>query len=151
MLAYALREQFARVRVFAFIDTVDEVTRFFEQPGGDVTEAMRRLTAEADLVRVSGHSDYGGSFKTFLEDHGDVIGPRTSLLILGDARSNYQDPALEALDAMVKPARHAWWLNPEPERDWDTGDSIAAVYARRLPMVECRNLNQLAAFIGELA
>jgi uncharacterized protein with von Willebrand factor type A (vWA) domain len=150
LLAYALREQFARVRVFAFIDTVDEVTRFFEQPGGDITEAMRRLTAEAELVRLSGHSDYGHSFKVFAERYPDVIGPKTSLLILGDARNNYQDPALPALTTMTTPARHAWWLNPEPERDWDTGDSIANVYSRALPMIECRNLAQLAAFVGEL-
>lgn len=151
MLAYALREQFARVRAFAFIDTVDEVTRFFERPGGDVTEAMRRLTAEANLVRLSGHSDYGHAFRVFVERYGDVIGPKTSLLILGDARNNYQDPALAAIEAMVAPARHAWWLNPEPERDWDTGDSIASVYGRRISMIECRNLTQLGAFIGELA
>ncbi|WP_406288375.1 vWA domain-containing protein [Embleya sp. NBC_00896] len=151
MLAYALREQFARVRAFAFIDTVDEVTRFFERPGGDITEAMRRLTAEANLVRISGHSDYGHSFKVFVERYGDVIGPKSSLLILGDARNNYQDPALAALAAMVTPARHAWWLNPEPERDWDTGDSIAGVYARHISMIECRNLTQLGQFVGELA
>ncbi|MFJ8746063.1 VWA domain-containing protein [Embleya sp. NPDC127516] len=151
MLAYALREQFARVRAFAFIDTVDEVTRFFERPGGDVTEAMRRLTAEANLVRLSGHSDYGHAFRVFVERYGDVIGPKTSLLILGDARNNYQDPALAAIEAMVAPARHAWWLNPEPERDWDTGDSIASVYGRRISMIECRNLTQLGSFIGELA
>ncbi|MFI6582492.1 VWA domain-containing protein [Embleya sp. NPDC050493] len=151
MLAYALREQFARVRAFAFIDTVDEVTRFFERPGGDVTEAMRRLTAEANLVRLSGHSDYGHAFKVFVQRYGDVIGPKSSLLILGDARNNYQDPALAALAAMVAPARHAWWLNPEPERDWDTGDSIAGVYGRRIPMIECRNLTQLGRFVGELA
>ncbi|MFE5331460.1 VWA domain-containing protein [Embleya sp. NPDC056575] len=151
LLAYALREQFARVRVFAFIDTLDEVTRFFERPGGDVGEAMRRLTAEANLVRLSGHSDYGHAFKVFVEHYGDVIGPKTSLLILGDARNNYQDPALSALEAMVTPARHAWWLNPEPERDWDTGDSIAGVYARHIPLIECRNLTQLGRFVGELA
>nr|WP_202511942.1 VWA domain-containing protein [Streptomyces sp. SID3343] len=151
MLAYALREQFARVRAFAFIDTVDEVTRFFEQPGGDVTDAMRRLTAEAKLVRVTGHSDYGHAFKAFVERYGDVIGPKSSLLVLGDARNNYQDPATAALTTMVTAARHAWWLNPEPERDWDTGDSLASVYGRHLPMIECRNLTHLADFIGELA
>ncbi|MGC0418669.1 vWA domain-containing protein [Embleya sp. AB8] len=150
LLAYALREQFARVRVFAFIDTVDEVTRFFERPGGDVTDAMRRLTAEANLVRLGGHSDYGHAFEVFAQRYGEVIGPKSSLLILGDARNNYQDPALAALAAMVAPARHAWWLNPEPERDWDTGDSIASVYGRRLPMIECRNLAQLGRFIGGL-
>jgi uncharacterized protein len=151
MLAYALREQFARVRAFAFIDTVDEVTRFFERPGGDVSDAMRRLTAEAKLVRVTGHSDYGHAFQAFVERYGDVIGPKTSLLVLGDARNNYQDPATAALGTMVGAARHAWWLNPEPERDWDTGDSLAGLYGRQLPMIECRNLTHLAEFIGELA
>jgi uncharacterized protein with von Willebrand factor type A (vWA) domain len=52
---------------------------------------------------------------------------------------------------MVGTARHAYWLNPEPRRQWDTGDSAASRYAELMPMHECRNLTQLAEFIEELA
>jgi uncharacterized protein len=150
LLTYALREQFTKVRAFAFIDGLDEITRFFA-PGTDVVEAMTRMTKEADLVWVSGHSDYGRAFGLFTEKYSDAVGPRTSLLILGDARSNYQALALPAVRTLADRAKHAYWLNPEPRRDWDTGDSAASAYGEIIPMHECRNVTQLAQFIEHLA
>ncbi|MEU4829609.1 VWA domain-containing protein [Streptosporangium sp. NPDC023615] len=149
LLTYALREQFAKVRAFGFVDTVDEITRFFV-PGADVVEAMTRLTKEADMVRF-GRTDYGHALEGFAERYGDSVGPKTSLLILGDARSNYQPPALDTLKRLARDARHAYWLNPEPTAQWDTGDSLATAYGGVVPMYECRNVAQLAAFIEELA
>ncbi|MFI6507060.1 VWA domain-containing protein [Streptosporangium sp. NPDC050855] len=149
LLTYALREQFAKVRAFGFVDTVDEITRFFV-PGADVVEAMTRLTKEADMVRF-GRTDYGHALEAFAERYGDSVGPKTSLLILGDARSNYQPPALDTLKRLARDARHAYWLNPEPTAQWDTGDSLATAYGGVVPMYECRNVAQLAAFIEELA
>ncbi|MEU8271976.1 VWA domain-containing protein [Sphaerisporangium sp. NPDC049002] len=149
LLTYALREQFAKVRAFAFVDTVDEITRFFA-PGIDVVDAITRMTEEADITRF-GRSDYGHSFQRFAENYGEAIGPKTSLLILGDARSNYQPPELATLKRLAGEARHAYWLNPEPRAQWDTGDSVATTYGGVVAMHECRNVAQLAAFIEELA
>ncbi|HEX4813055.1 MAG TPA: VWA domain-containing protein [Nonomuraea sp.] len=149
LLTYALREQFTKVRAFGFVDTVDEITRFFA-PGADVVEAMTRLANEADMTRF-GRTDYGNALERFAERYGDAIGPRTALLILGDARSNYQPPALDVLRSLVARARHAYWLNPEPRQQWDTGDSVASDYGTVVPMHECRNVAQLTAFIGTLA
>lgn len=150
LLTFALREQFTKVRAFAFIDSTDEITGFFA-PGVDVADAMTRLVREADLVWVTGRSNYGHAIEVFAERFGDAVGPRTSLLVLGDARSNYGDLALPVLDELVGRARDAHWLNPEPRRFWNTGDSAAARYGELVPMHECRNLQQLAAFIEELA
>ncbi|GAA2878811.1 VWA domain-containing protein [Streptosporangium fragile] len=149
LLTYALREQFTKVRAFGFVDTVDEITRFFV-PGADVVEAMTRLTKEADMVRF-GRTNYGYALERFAERYGEAVGPKTSLLILGDARSNYQPPALETLKRLSGAARHAYWLNPEPVAQWDTGDSLATAYGGVVPMHECRNVTQLAAFIEKLA
>ncbi|MER6947234.1 VWA domain-containing protein [Nonomuraea sp. NPDC000554] len=149
LLTYALREQFTKVRAFGFVDTVDEITRFFT-PGADVVEAVTRLANEADMVRF-GRTNYGYAFERFAERYGEAVGPRTSLLILGDARSNYQPPALDVLKSLTARCRHAYWLNPEPRRQWDTGDSIASDYGAVVPMHECRNIAQLAAFIETLA
>ncbi|MEV4169901.1 VWA domain-containing protein [Nonomuraea sp. NPDC049709] len=149
LLTYALREQFTKVRAFGFVDTVDEITRFF-LPGSDVVEAMTRLANEADMVRF-GRTNYGHSLERFAERYADAIGPKTSLLILGDARSNYQPPALDVLKSLVSRSRHAYWLNPEPKPQWDTGDSIASDYGTIVPMYECRNVAQLTAFIETLA
>lgn len=150
LLTYALREQFTRVRAFAFIDGLDEVSRFFA-PGADVVEAMTRMAREADLVRASGHSDYGRAFGIFEDRYGDAITPKTSLLILGDARTNYQHPGFEIAGRLAARARHAHWLNPEPARYWDSGDSLATAYGQIIPMTECRNLTQLADFVQTLA
>lgn len=149
MLAYALREQFTKVRAFAFIDTCDEVTDFFA--GGDFGDAMRRLSEEAQLVWFDGHSDYGHSFEVFAERYADAVGPRTSLLILGDARNNYRATGAAALANVVKKAKHAYWLNPEPRVYWDSGDSAVAQYTPLVDeMVECRNAEQLQAFVTRL-
>jgi uncharacterized protein with von Willebrand factor type A (vWA) domain len=149
MLAYALREQFTKVRAFAFIDTCDEVTRFFT-PGGDVADALARMNAEAKLVWFDGHSDYGHSIEAFAEAYPDAVGPRTSLLILGDARNNYRATAAQTLKMLVQRARHAYWLNPEPEAYWGTGDSATRAYAEVIEMVECRNAVQLEEFVQKL-
>jgi uncharacterized protein with von Willebrand factor type A (vWA) domain len=149
MLTAALREQFARVRAFAFVDTCDEVTRLFA-PGADLADAVSRLSREADLVWYDGHSDYGNSLAVFAERWPDAVGPKTSLLVLGDARTNYRDPGLPVLKSLVGKARHAYWLNPEPRRQWGSGDSAATRYGEVVEMVECRTVGQLADFVGRL-
>src|SRR5437763_1717085 len=146
LLAFALREQFAKVRVFAFVDTCDEVTTFFDA-GGDVVDALARMSKEADVVWFDGHSDYGHSFEVFGQKWPDAVTPKTSLLILGDARSNYRAQALPALRSIVRQARHSYWLNPEPRQYWGSGDSAAMHYGDVLPMIECRNAGQLEEFV----
>ncbi|GAB3676786.1 VWA domain-containing protein [Actinocorallia lasiicapitis] len=150
LLTFALREQFTKVRAFAFIDSTDEITKFFA-PGVDVADAMRRLAREADLVWLTGRSNYGHAFQVFDDKYADAITSKTSLLVLGDARSNYGDLALPVIRRMAATARHAYWLNPEPVRDWNTGDSAAAEYGDVIEMHECRNLTQLAEFVELLA
>ena len=149
MLAYALREQFTKVRAFAFIDTCDEVTRFFT-PGGDVADALARMSSEAKLVWFDGHSDYGHSIEKFAEDFPDAVGPRTSLLILGDARNNYRATGAQTLKQLVQRSRHAYWLNPEPSAYWGSGDSATGAYEDLIEMVEVRNAVQLEDFVQRL-
>ncbi|HZC73075.1 MAG TPA: VWA domain-containing protein [Jatrophihabitans sp.] len=150
LLVYALREQFTKVRAWAFVDELDEVTRFFA-PGGDVLDAVTRLADEADVTWLLGRTDYGRALELFQQRFPDAVGPRTSLLILGDARSNYGDLALPVLTDLAARAKHAYWLNPERRAIWDTGDSRASEYGAIVPMVECRNLAQLGEFVHDLA
>jgi uncharacterized protein with von Willebrand factor type A (vWA) domain len=137
------------VRAFAFVDTCDEVTRLFA-PGCDLADSVSRLSREADLVWYDGHSDYGHAFEVFTERWPDAIGPKTSLLVLGDGRTNYRDPGVPLLKTLVERSRHAYWLNPEPRRQWGGGDSAAPRYAEVIEMVECRTVSQLAAFVTRL-
>jgi len=149
MLTWALHEQFTKVRVFAFIDGCDEVTRFLEGTD-DIADALARMSHEANLVWFDGHSDYGHAFETFDEHYSTAITPRTSLLVLGDGRTNFRNPALGVLRAMVTSARHAYWLNPEPAAQWGSGDSAAPRYAEVIEMVECRTVAQLEQFVARL-
>jgi uncharacterized protein with von Willebrand factor type A (vWA) domain len=149
LLTQALREHFTGVRAFAFVDSTDEVTRFF-RPGADVVDAVARIGREADVVAYDGHSDYGTALEVFAERWPTAVGPRTSLLVLGDGRTNYRQPAVPVLTDLVRRARSAHWLNPEPRRLWGSGDSAALRYAEVVDMVECRNAAQLADFVATL-
>jgi uncharacterized protein len=149
MLTQALREHFTGVRAFAFVDTTDEVTRFF-RPGADVVDAVARIGREADVVGFDGHSDYGTAFEVFADRWASAVGPKTSLLVLGDGRTNYRPPGLPVLADLVRRSRSAHWLNPEPRRMWGSGDSAADRYGEVIDMVECRNAAQLADFVTTL-
>lgn len=149
-LVYAISGQFSRVRSFVFIDGIDEVTRFFEGVE-DISVAIHRVNTEADVVWVDGHSDYGHAFEVFWEKYGREVGPKTTVLILGDARNNYHASQSWVVKEISKKARHVYWLNPEPKAYWDTGDSIVSDYGAHTDGVfECRNLRQLEKFVDIL-
>lgn len=149
LLVHALRQQFSRVRVFAFIDTTDEVTHMFG-PEADLAVAIQRITREAGVYSRDGHSDYGNAFASFEQKFPNVLSPRTSLLVLGDGRTNYRNPEVELLSHMVTASRHAHWLKPEPKHLWGSGDSAVPRYQQVIPMHECRSAKQLAAVIDQL-
>ncbi len=149
MLVQALREQFSRIRIFCFIDGCVEVTDLFG-PGTDPAGVMGEITSRPGLVAFDGHSDYGSALGRFRADWPDVVGARTSLLVLGDARTNYRDPHLAVLGELADRARHVHWLNPEPQAQWGTGDSAARQYGGVVPMHECRTAAQLAGVVSGL-
>jgi uncharacterized protein len=150
-LVHAISTQFSKVRSFVFIDGIDEVTSFFEGTD-DPAEAVHRINTEADVVWVDGHSDYGHALTVFWERWGEEITPRTSVLLLGDARNNYHASQSWVVKELDQRARHVFWLNPEPQAYWNSGDSIVAEYGLHCDeVVECRTLRQLEHFVGELA
>jgi uncharacterized protein with von Willebrand factor type A (vWA) domain len=151
MLVYAIQNQFSKVRSFVFIDGIDEVTDFFRNTE-DIQDAIHRVNTEADVVWVDGHSDYGHAFEVFWEKYGKGIGPKTTVLLLGDARNNYHASQSWVVKEIRAKARHVYWLNPEPKSYWNTGDSIVGEYGTHTDGVyECRNLRQLEGFVEKLA
>jgi uncharacterized protein len=150
-LVYAISGQFSKVRSFVFIDGLDEVTRFFEGVE-DITEAIHRVNTEADVIWVDGHSDYGHAFEVFWDKYGKDISPKTTVILLGDARNNYHASQAWVIKEIRRKARHVYWLNPEPKSYWNTGDSILNEYGVHADGVyECRNLRQLERFVEQLA
>ena len=150
MLVYAIQGQFSKVRSFVFIDGIDEVTEYFKNTE-DIQEAIHRVNTEADVVWVDGHSDYGHAFEVFWEKWGKDVGPKTTVLLLGDARNNYHASQAWVVKNIRQKARHVYWLNPEPKSYWNTGDSIVGDYGTHTDGVyECRNLRQLEGFVEKL-
>ena len=90
------------------------------------------------------------SREVFADRWAAALGPKTSLLVLGDGRTNYRRPGLPVLGEMVRRCRSAHWLNPEPRRSWGSGDSAADRYGEIIDMVECRNAAQLGEFVTTL-
>lgn len=150
LLVQALAEEFSRVRVFAFVDTVDEVTHLVTGGETDPAALGERIAAEAELSTWDGHSDYRHALGGFTERYLDAVGPKTSVLILGDARTNGGDPNLPAVSEIRARARHTYWLNPEREALWSTGDSAAHAYASVVEMHECRTARQLADLVAKI-
>lgn len=150
LLVQALRDQFSKIRVFAFIDTMDEITHLVTTGTADPEQLGARIHTEATLSTWDGHSHYGRALGGFADRYADSVSSRTSVLILGDARTNGGDPNLAALRRILAPARHAYWLNPERKALWSTGDSAAHRYAELIEMYECRNVRQLSDLVTRL-
>ncbi|GAB3113733.1 VWA domain-containing protein [Janibacter alkaliphilus] len=146
LLLQSLAGQFRRVRFFGFVNVTDDITDIVRESrvGEDIS---RQIAEQATLSRWHGSSDYGGALADFAERHLDAVGPRSTVLILGDARTNGTAPRPEALREIVAHAQHVVWLNPEAARQWDSGDSVAGVYGRVVDMHECRNIDQLRHFV----
>ncbi|MER6346958.1 vWA domain-containing protein [Streptomyces sp. NPDC001595] len=150
LLVQALHDQFSKVRVFAFVNRIDEITGLLERGAADPGGLGARIRAEATLTGWHGSSDYGVALGEFAERYGDAVGPRTTVFVLGDARTNMSDPNLPAVRRITERARRVHWLNPEPRAQWGTGDSAAPDYAGLVEMYECRTARQLGTLIGRL-
>jgi len=148
---YAMSGQFSKLRSFAFVDGIDEITGFFEA-GAAFEVALERVGREAEVVWLDGHSDYGHALGQFWDRYGSDLTPRSTVIITGDARNNYRDAGDDVMAAMAEAARAVYWLNPEPRAYWDTGDSVMSAFARHCDDVfEVRNLRQLESFVEGLA
>jgi uncharacterized protein with von Willebrand factor type A (vWA) domain len=150
LLVQALHDQFSKVRVFAFVNRIDEVTGLLVHGAADPEGLGARIRSEATLTGWHGSSDYGVAFGEFAERYVEAVGPRTTVFVLGDARTNMGDPNLPAVRRFSERARRVYWLNPEPLSQWGTGDSAAPEYAELVEMHECRNVGQLSGLIGRL-
>ena len=148
-LLHALHAELPRLRSFVFVDGPHEITDLVESSPGVID--TRVLLSRPGVVRGDGHSDYGAMLGRFTREYGHSIPPQTTLVICGDARSNYRPPRPELLAALAGRLRRVYWLNPEPRQDWDTRDSVMSAYARHCADVsEARTLRQLSAWVGKL-
>lgn len=147
-LVYAMSRRFRDIRSFLFVDEICEVTP--ELRAATVQEGVGQAMAAARCSRL-GISNFGQVFEIFRKEFLPTLGPKTSLLILGDARSNWYPPRREELARIAQEVERVIWLNPEPAARWDREDSIISVYSPYCrEVLECRNLEQLERAVRRL-
>jgi uncharacterized protein with von Willebrand factor type A (vWA) domain len=145
---YSLQDLYSRVRSFIFVADIGEVTNLFKEH--DVNKALD-LALQGNVINVYSHSDFGRAFRSFHRDFLGAVNKRTTVLVLGDARNNYNLPHEWVLRDVQQRAKQVVWLNPENRMTWGFGDSEMDRYAPFCTMVEeCRNLNQLYRVIDRL-
>lgn len=145
---YSLQDLYSKVRSFIFVSDMGEVTKLFEDH--EINEAID-LSLRGDVINVFAHSDFGRAFKSFHRDHLAAINRRTTVIVLGDARNNYNLPHEWVLRDVQRKAKQVIWLNPENKTTWGFGDSEMDRYMAFCDVVEeCRNLNQLYRVVDRL-
>ncbi|MFQ5693972.1 MAG: VWA domain-containing protein, partial [Nitrospinota bacterium] len=146
-LIYELQDQVAKARSFAFIDHMEEVSEAFDEqrPEAAVEKVLRRLQPGYY------NTDLGASLAQFCKDSLDAVDSRTTVIILGDGRNNYNDPRLDLVEMIGRRARRIIWMNPERRPLWGTGDSDIWAYVPLCDHVhQVSNLAELAAAVDRL-
>jgi len=133
LFLYTLQGLFSRVRTFAFVSDLGEVTGALRDER-DVARAVDLATARK-AVSLHGNSNYGRALRTFHDRYRAAVTRRTTVLVIGDGRSNYQEPGLRALDELRRRAKRLLWICPEERWAWGQGDSEMPAYARRADRV----------------
>jgi uncharacterized protein with von Willebrand factor type A (vWA) domain len=149
-LVTAMAQLFSRLRSFAFIQNAAEVTDVFKRAGGP----QQAIAAMEEFVIVAGlgnYTDYGRALRQFHRQVGGELERRSTVLVFGDARGNYLPAEEQALASIAKRAGSVFWLNPEPDSLWASGDSLMRVYEPHCTGVAaCRTLSDLRRFIERL-
>ncbi len=146
-LVSALSAEVTRTRSFVFVDAVDEITDLLAST--DHAIEPWQLLRNTNVIGDDGHSDYGKVLDQFWSEVGEAdLRPSSTVIITGDARSNYRPSEHQTLAQIARRCRRVYWFNPEPRGEWDTHDSEMTVYADSCSEVlEVRNLRQLATAV----
>ncbi|MBQ2763727.1 MAG: VWA domain-containing protein [Firmicutes bacterium] len=150
-LVCAMEKRFERVRSFLFIENIIEAD--FDLENNTIAEAVEHAMEQAypkrtgrskEQCTTTGVSDYGRALEAFRRKFADVLTPKTTVVIMGDAKTNWFPPKPEELRDIRSQCAKVIWLNPEPKEKWDTEDSMVRHYLPHCDvMAECRNLKQL--------
>jgi uncharacterized protein with von Willebrand factor type A (vWA) domain len=145
----SLNEAFTKIRAFVFVAELGEVTQVFADY--EINEAIDKALDGGDVINVYTRSNFGYAFHHFWQNYLSAIDNKTTVLILGDARNNYNDAKAWCLRDIHKKAKNVVWLNPESPSAWGFGDSVMNRYLPYCDVVEeCRNLRQLAKVVDKI-
>lgn len=146
---YSLQEAFTKIRAFVFVAELGEVTQVFQDK--EINEAVESALDGGDVINVYTRSNFGFAFHTFWKDFLSAVDNKTTVLILGDARNNYNDPKAWCVRDIHNKAKNVVWLNPESPGAWGFGDSVMDRYLPYTDVAEeVRNLRQLSKIVDQL-
>lgn len=146
---YSLQECFTKISCFVFVSELGEVTSIFKSK--DINTAIEKALDGGDVINVYTRSNFGHAFHLFWMNHLASIDNKTTVLVLGDARNNYNDPRAWCLRDIHNKAKDVVWLNPESPSAWGFGDSVMDKYLPHVDVAEeCRNLKQLSSVVDRL-
>lgn len=149
-LLHALQTEFPHTRTWAFVDGIVEITDTLAGSTGLLD--LDGLLRHRGLVSGDGRSDYAAALGAFTRTWPNAVTCRSTVLVIGDARSHDREPATDELTEIARRARRVYWLNPEPRREWDTDDSHIALYGQRCAGVhEVATLRQLENCVASIA
>ena len=116
-----------------------------------LSPAIEKALDGGDVINVYTRSNFGFAFHEFWRNHLSSVDKKTTVLILGDARNNYNDPRAWCLRDIQSKAKNVVWLNPESPSAWGFGDSVMDRYVPYCDIVEeCRNLRQLSRIVDQI-
>jgi uncharacterized protein len=145
LLIHSLHEVVSDVRSFAFSGHLVEVSDILESKSAE--EAMRDIMSTVGF----GSSDYGSSFADFERQWMESVTPQTTVIVLGDARSNNLDPGADILRRISERSKRLVWLNPEGRMTWGWGDSEMPRYATFCNVVrQCATAQQLERAVSDI-
>jgi uncharacterized protein with von Willebrand factor type A (vWA) domain len=148
---HALHDSFRKLRSFVFIERISEVTEIFEHER-DFVAISRRISSEGGVADVSGYTDYGRVWLEFGAEISAELDPRSTVIVLGDARTNGREPHADAFAQVAERAGRTFWLNPEPRLYWNYGDSVMSAYERHCDAAfECWTTKHLENFVNVIA
>ncbi len=148
---HALHDSFRKLRSFVFIERISEVTEVFERER-DFRKISERISKDGGVADISGYTDYGRVWLEFLTEISADLDPRSTVIVLGDARTNGRDPHAAAFAELTERAGRTFWLNPEPRLYWNYGDSVMAAYEPHVTEAfECWTTTHLERFVDVVA
>ena len=138
---YSVQDLYAKVRSFVFVSDIGEVTKLFEEH--EIHRAVE-TALKGEVIDVFSHSNFGRAFELFYKNYFAAVTGKTTVLIIGDGRNNYNRPNEWVLREIQQKAKQLIWLNPESRMTWGVGDSEMPRYVPYCDVAEeCRNINQL--------
>ncbi|SLM27978.1 conserved hypothetical protein [Desulfamplus magnetovallimortis] len=147
-ILYSLKECFQNIRSYIFVAEITEITDFLTHD--DVNEAIEKMLKEIP-INTNAPTDYGATLSTFKKDFSHLINQKSTLIIMGDGRSNYLNPQAHILGELREKCRRIIWLTPEAYNTWNKGDCELSAYRPHCHELRtCMNLDHLTQFIQEL-